>query len=445
MNTSNEVLTPQTTNKQYARKGRTYIPWSSKVTIANLRMASQDILTWKNAIDSARSVLNPRRKSLLDLYENIVIDGHLLSVMGKRQMAITNKKVMYAIHGSEGEVDEVLRDKVLETPWFYKMLTFTTQAKPWGHSLIELIPQQGIITDCELVPRMTVFPEYGTASHNYLEPENGIYFNDDPYWSKYMIPVGGAKDYGLLMTAAQYVIYKRGGFGDWAQFAELFGMPFRVGKYNPYDDTTRSTLDKALKEMGGAAHVTIPDGTAIEFHDNNNAGKSEVFHDLIDMCNKEISKIFLGQTMTTEDGSSKSQSEVHQDVEDMINLSDMTEIEYMLNWVFRKKILDLGFPLKDGKFFFENTAKIPLEKRIEMDVKLSEKVAIDEEYWYKTYGIPKPDGNAKPIDASPTKPKSTKDEPIKKEAVKAYDKRTEALMAMTEVHKEINAVYTHAH
>lgn len=427
---------------QNAKIKRSYIPWSNKVTVANLSMSSQDIGTWKRAIDSARSVLMPRRRLLYELYENIIIDGHLSSVMSKRAMGLTNKKVLFAIKNSEGEVDETLRDKVLETPWFYKTIKFSAEAKPWGHSLIEFIPKSGIISDAVLVPRSTVFPEYGTASYNYIDPLDGIFYEDDPQWSKYMMPVGGAKDYGLLMTAAQYVVYKRGGFGDWAQFAELFGMPFRVGKYNPYDDSTRTTLSTALEKMGGAAWTVIPEGTALEFHDNNGTGKSEVYHDLIEMCNKELSKIFLGQTMTTEDGSSRSQSETHKDVEEAINISDMIEMEYLLNWSFKDKLLSLGFPLKEGKFFFENTREIPLEKRIEMDVKLAQQVFIDEQYWYETYGIPKPDEAS--IAAQQKKP-PVKEEPAKKEAVKAYDKRTDALVAMTETLKEINAVYTHEH
>ena len=36
----------------------------------------------------------------------------------------------------------------------------------------------------------------------------------------------------FVTQAAPYAIYKRGGFGDWSQWIELFGMPQRIGKYN---------------------------------------------------------------------------------------------------------------------------------------------------------------------------------------------------------------------
>ena len=44
------------------------------------------------------------------------------------------------------------------------------------------------------------------------------------------------------------MIYKRGGFGDWAEYAEIFGMPFQVAKYNNYDEATRQELIRALEQ-----------------------------------------------------------------------------------------------------------------------------------------------------------------------------------------------------
>src|SRR5690606_28243464 len=91
----------------------------------------------------------------------------------------------------------------------------------------------------------------------------------------------------------------------------------------------------------------------------------------------------------------RSQSEVHQDSEDSIVLNDMIELEYLLNWTIWDKLVALGLPISKGKFFFPEMQMLSLDKRIEMDMKLAEKIAIDDEYWYNTYGIPKPDGKTK--------------------------------------------------
>lgn len=385
-------------NKQNAKVGKQYTTFSSEIKTVAVQMVSQDISEWKVAINAAKNVLNPRRRLLLQMFENIMIDGHTFSVSDKRKKGLTNKRIMFEPSNGEVLVDEKITDLILEAPWFYDLRGLSCDSKPWGHSLIEMIPSRdpkNILEKVKLIPRKNVIPERGFVAFDERNQNTGIYYrgdNADQSIAPYLIEVGGEKDYGLLMIAAQYVIYKRGGFGDWAQFAELFGMPFRVGKYNPFDDASRLKLDKALSEMGGAGHAVIPDGTSLEFFNNVQSGQSDIFKNLIEICNSELSKIFLGQTMTTDNGSSKSQSDTHKDVEDGIMLSDMIEQEYMLNWDFKTKISVISGikGLENGKFRFPETINIPLEKRFAMDLQLSEKIPMTEEYFYRTYGVSKP-------------------------------------------------------
>ncbi len=374
-----------------ARIGRRYLgKLGQQITVSTLVFDSQDIAKWKRAIDSARSRLNPRRKLLYELYDNIAIDGHLESVMGKRSMAITNKEVQFVPHDEDGDVPEGIREWILEAPWFHNMLELATTAVPYGHALIELNPgSSGRIESVELINRANVRPEDGFVFYDVHTQSDGVYYREDAKYKPYLVEVGGRKDYGRLMTASQYVIYKRGAFGDWAQFAEIFGMPFRVGKYNPYDDATRIKLSDALEQAGGAAHIVIPDGTSLEFHDTNQAGKSEVFKDLVDACNSEISKIFLGQTMTTEDGSSKSQSQTHKEVEGEVFLSDQLRMQYLLNWQFKDRMIALGAgELSRGRLAFAGSDALPLDKQIEIYHKLwTMGLDIDPKFLYETFGV----------------------------------------------------------
>lgn len=414
-------------NNQNSRVGKQYTTFTSEIKTVAVQMISQDISHWKTAINAARNVTNPRRKQLYDLYENILIDGHCFSVSDKRKKGITNRRPMFEPSDGEQLVDEAITDLILEAPWFYDLRGLACDSKPWGHSLIEMVPSRdpnNILDEVKLVPRANVKPETGFVSFDVSNDTKGIYYrgeNADPAFSPYLIEVGGRKDYGLLMIAAQYVIYKRGGFGDWAQFAELFGMPFRVGKYNPFDDASRRKLDEALTLMGGAGHAVIPEGTSLEFFNNVQSGQSDIFKNLIELSNSEMSKTFLGQTMTTDNGSSKSQSETHKEVEDGILMADMIEQEYMLNWDFKTKIQNISGikSLENGKFRFPETISIPLEKRFEMDVQLSEKIPMTEEYFYRTYGVPKPGEGEKIILKSAVQP-----EPQKKKLQLKADKIT---------------------
>lgn len=401
-------------NNQGSRIGRQYTSFTSEIKTVAVQMISQDIGNWKTAINSARNVVNPRRKLLLELYENLKQDGHYISVSGKRKTNITNKRVLFDPAKGIDKVDEKITDLILETPWFYNMRGHICDAKTYGTSVIEMIPATdgiNILEKVELIPRKNVVPEFGFIALDERNLTTGIYYRGDKAdqsITPYLIEVGDPKDFGLMMTAAQYIIYKRGGFGDWSQFAELFGMPFRVGKYNPFDDSSRQKLNTALNEMGGAGYAVIPEGTSLEFFNNVQSGQSDIFKNMIELCNSEISKMYLGQTMTTDNGSSKSQSDTHKAVEEDITLSDMIEMEYLLNWDFKHKIYNISqIPdLQKGKFRFPETIDIPLDKRFAMDLQLSDKIPMTEEYFYKTYGVSKPGEGEKIIVKSlaPTTP-----------------------------------------
>lgn len=378
---------------QNARVGKSS-PAISQVNVARISLRSHTIKDWQDAINSARNELMPRRKALYELYENLKLDGHLSAVMGKRTLNVTNKKVIYVDDGAAESLQDNIRDYILNTPWFYDFLSGSMEVVPFGTTLLELIPKAGMIERCEVFPRANVVPEFGHISQDAVNPlDPWLAYRDDKYYSTYLVEVGKPKDLGAMMIALPYVLYKRGAFGDWAQFAELFGMPFRVGKYNPWDESTRQKLLTALAEMGGAGYAVIPDGTSLDFH-NANAGsnQSALYKDLVEVCNSELSKIFLGQTMTTDQGSSRSQGEVHERVEDGITLADMRRTEFLLNWELHPRLEKLGYPVSKGRFEFDLTRNLPLEKRIEMDMKVSEQLGgqIPARYWYDTYGLPEP-------------------------------------------------------
>jgi len=68
--------------------------------------------------------------------------------------------------------------------------------------------------------------------------------------------LGHERNYGLLLKATPFAIYKRGGFGDWSQWIELFGMPQRIGKYNTYDPESRSGsgTEASMRKVKGTLH-----------------------------------------------------------------------------------------------------------------------------------------------------------------------------------------------
>jgi phage gp29-like protein len=87
----------------------------------------------------------------------------------------------------------------------------------------------------------------------------------------------------------------------------------------------------------------IPEGTMIELLEAARAGGAD-YQGMLDTCNEAISKIVLSQTMTTDNGSSESQANVHQDVKDDIVKADADLICSSFNEGPVKWLIDWNFP-----------------------------------------------------------------------------------------------------
>jgi phage gp29-like protein len=149
-------------------------------------------------------------------------------------------------------------------------------------------------------------------------------------------------------------------------------------------------LEAAMKAAGSASYLILPDGVNVEFIESKTQASAHLYQGLIDECNKSLSILCLGQNLTTSDGAgSLAQAKIHQQVEHEIFVSDKLFVKNILN----DKLLSLlqihGYQTGDGRFSFQESEHIDLKTRLDMDLKLSEKIAIPDDYFYETYHIPK--------------------------------------------------------
>lgn len=358
-----------------------------KIDIRQINRSTQDIDSWRSAIRSAESIINPTRKLLYDLYSDLLLDGHLTAVIGKRINAVLNHPLTF-VDASGKEVEAIT--ELMDSEEFEEILTEILNSRFWGYTLLELEFTPDKIKP-HLVDRRHVKPEKKIVVRNPSEI-TGVNYTEPPY-DRYVISAGKTKDLGLLMKVAQYVIYKRGNFGDWAQFAEIFGMPFRKGSYDGFDENARIKLSDALEGAGSAAFAIIPEGTELEFISNNSTGDGELYDKLRKACNEEISVCIAGNTLTTSQGDkgSRSLGEVHEGVQDELEMGDRRFVRRILNSKLKPLMEMHGYPVKGGEFLFPEVDQIDQEKKIVIDMKVAERQPVSDDYFYETYGIPKPE------------------------------------------------------
>lgn len=333
-----------------------------------------DIEKWRIALRSADM---GRRTQLFNLYEDILIDGVLGDAIDKRLRAITgaNLTFQYA-DGSESE--EMI--SLIDTDEFEYLIEEIASAIFWEISLIEpTFDTDGM--HVYSVPRKHIRPDTKSVAKLENDPEGSI-----PYDEADVIEVFSRKHkHGLILRACPYAIFKRGGFGDWAQMVELFGMPQRVGKYNIYDVEARKALQDAFNQQGAAATLIVPKETDIETTINAGSGGGQLYNDFIKSCDEQILITILSQTMTTKDGASRSQGQVHKEVEEEVNLHDLRFVQRILNHKFKPILERRGYPVKDGSFVFPKALE---GLSVEELVSLSDILDIPAYYFQERYGIP---------------------------------------------------------
>jgi hypothetical protein len=347
----------------------------------------KDIRTLKNAWENAASVHYPNRTRLYDLYEYILkFDGHLTGIMARRISAVRNKKFRFV--DKEGKQIEGM-ESFLQSKCFRDILTAILQTPAWGITALEF-DLFSKMPRFEHIPRKHVKPEYGTISVQQQEGSGYEYKDIPEIWV-----IGEKQDYGYLLTCAFYALIKRGDFSDWAQYVELFGQPMRVAKYDAYDVKTKSQLKTALDEAGSSLSLMIPKQAEVEIIDGKQSnGDGKLQQALKDSCNDEMSLVVLTNTETTTGSNGGSLAKAKEQGKQQLEITK-DDIEYTLIYLNDEKFLSIlanWLPVEGGHFEIEKELNLAtLATKVEIDAIVSTKVPVGDDYWYETYGIPKPD------------------------------------------------------
>ena len=342
---------------------------------APLRKVS-DVGTWRAALRAADA---GRPAALYNLFEDIMIDGLLNDAVQKRIDAVTNSELTFQ-DASGMEVSQI--SDMMDTVAWETLLTEIVKCRMYGRSGVELgFGPEGM--SAFAIPAKHI----DLRSRSILVRENdlsGIPYDNDPQ----LIILGKDLDWGLLLKATPYAIYKRGGFGDWSQWVELFGMPRRVGKYNAYDPDSRKLLEEAFDKAGSAPWMVVPKETEIETEESG-SGNGSSYDQFRKACNEEILITILGQTLTTIQGDkgARSLGEVHKQVEEGKNRSDLRFVQRVLNGKVLPLLESRGYPVAGGRFVFPKAVE---QLSVSDVVSLSNIMDIPQSYLHEKYSIPVP-------------------------------------------------------
>lgn len=158
--------------------------------------------------------------------------------------------------------------------------------------------------------------------------------------SKSGLPIRG----GLARAVAWSYLFKNFDIKSWVQFAEAYGIPFRVGKYGSgASQKDKDTLLEAVSSIASDAAAIIPATMAIEFVEAKVSGNLDLFERLAAFLDRQVSKAVLGQTGTTDTGQHVGTANAHERVREDIELADSVQLSATLNRDLVRPIIDLNF------------------------------------------------------------------------------------------------------
>ncbi len=216
---------------------------------------------------------------------------------------------------------------------------------------------------------------------------------------KYKARSGYPSRAGVLRVAAWMYLFKNYTIKDWVTFAEVYGMPLRLGKYDTSStEEDKNALLQAVAQLGSDAAGIISKSTEIEFVEAIK-GSANVYETLVNFCNAEMSKAILGQTLTTEIGTSGSYaaSNTHQQVRQDLLEADCKALSETLRRYIIKPLIQYNFGdtsrLPWIKFHYEPPEDLKAEADTYAVLVKDVGLKIPAEHIYEKFGIPKPEGS----------------------------------------------------
>jgi phage gp29-like protein len=287
-------------------------------------------------------------------------DMHYASQLGTRKRAISGIEPIVKAGGEsalEKKIAEAVKEEIVEHEGFSELVEDLLDALGKSFSVVEIDWQREAnrwwIGEFQRVdPRFCTFDRATRREirlKDQASPFEGIPLR--PYrfvTHRARFKSGLTFRGGLARLVSFGWMCKQYTLKDWMAFVETYGLPMRLGRYGPeatMDDVRK--LFQAVASIGSDAAAVLPKSMDIDFESTGTVSGDKIFENLARYIDEQVSKAVLGQTMTSDNGSSQSQAEVHNEVRHDIAAADARSINGTLNRDLVRAFVDLNFGVQE--------------------------------------------------------------------------------------------------
>lgn len=299
-------------------------PMPPNTTIVNTMGGFVEVLT------PTDSVLRQKGGSL-ELYKEVLRDDQVKSVFEQRRRAVVSADWIVE-PGAEDANSKAAADALtqnLEEIDFDRITDRMLYGVFYGYSVSEVMwePAGSLVRFADVKVRDRARFMFDRDHNVYLKTSTEhLRMPDRKFWT---FSTGADHDdepYGLGLGHWLYwpVWFKRNDIKFWLIFLEKFGQPtatgtIPAGKFEDKDFKTKAL--NALRAITTDSAVLVPEGVEIALLEAARSGAAD-YEGMCKAMDAAIAKIILSQTMTTDNGSSRSQAQVHEGVAEKVVKAD---------------------------------------------------------------------------------------------------------------------------
>jgi phage gp29-like protein len=330
------------------------------------------------------------------VYKELLCDPHVFACVQSRKSGVLSLEWEINRGLDKDEKAEAI-ENLLKQLDIHKLISDILDATQFGFQPLEIIwkrDKSGYILPEKIVakpPEWFCFDDNNTLK--FRTKEN--YYGEELPNKKFLLAQNNPSynnPYGERTLSRVFwpVTFKKGGLKFWVIFTEKYGMPHLIGKH-PRGATKEetNTLADMLEEMVQDAIAVIPDDSSVEIQEANKSSSAAIYEQLIDKMNAEISKAILGQTLTTEIGSTGSYAAsnthfaIRQDIIDADKKLVESVINQLIRWIYEINFSTADIPVFE--MYASEDVDLTLAQR---DKILSDTgVKFTKEYFIKNYGL----------------------------------------------------------
>lgn len=258
-------------------------------------------------------------RDLMALYRDIIAqDSHMLGEFAKRKMAVVGDTMDIvpwdATDPDDVAAAEAIQDNMSEVRNWIISLAHLLDSSLYPVALAEKIfTPSGEVSPAFRFDRLVHVPHHlldytqGTMRLYDVDPATRSVLSTThlPDPNRYIIHRGHIMttpdNWGGPMRAILFWwLLATMGREWWSRFLDRYGHPFLVGTYPRGDKDSKSVLERAFALSVRLGGLVISEGTKVEIQQAAAAQSGDAYERFISFCNREKSKLIVGQTLSAE-------------------------------------------------------------------------------------------------------------------------------------------------